>query len=1125
MLRPMLLVGVGGSGGKTLQLLHRELRYRLRDAGWNHGVPDGWQFLHVDVPVTPDTRMDEFPDAVPVNEPVVGGQYVALAKQAVTYDAIDRTWLRDSPFDALAKVATWRPRPEEVNISIESGAGQFRTIGRVVALSQVALISEAIGRARARLSAPEVQPQLQQLSTMVGQESRAGVDVPPGVLLISSMAGGSGAGMFLDVADIIRASDPAGWCDSSIGVLYTADMFEELPPLGRQGVMPNSLASLCELMNGYWNNRAPGPEYKFFEQAGIPVAGFQRRGIRYPLMVGRANDRVRFPTQNSVYSAMGKTLAAYMTSPSAQTSINAYLTGNWVAASTGLSDATPFKDTSRGTIVSAMGMGSMSLGRDRFGRYSAQRLARAAIEHALRAHAVGKKVPEEITFDTARDDVAVANMQWFVRNCGLDEMGSDHNQVLDQLTPDLAVAADRIRQTIRHTVEQFPSLEPNQYGSVILQQVDATRTAYESATDQLLRDRASEWVRNVTYWVDAAVLEATSRLGLEVTVELLRRLIDHIGDVIGDLAAEIPNLEGHVGQIEMAVRGKLAEFGNQQMLRENELISDAINRALKGLQYGFDARLRRAACELLRDLKENLLSPLHAESGSALGALRIDERPPAGHVGLGVATWPVEGVIPDDLRPALNERLVEGADTFPDSYCVQLTATVRRDDDPNRVLPTLEAETVAVGEILTGRARDLKTRSVLSRDADWWPQFLSSQRPASAARYQLRFRGADILERAEDWIHRRDTAFGDFVHQSLRSYLTVDDAAERLRRRDAVLTAFRESLSVASPLVEFHGNNSREVHGQVPSSQFHFTAVPFAQTDLEAELVAIAEGAGIADEAIERLRGAMNVGDEQRVEMITTLTAPVEPMVLQSVMRPIAEQWSACRDNSAERARFWRWRRARSLPEFVPASPDVQLSMVKGWWVGRIIGALRYDKATFASEPVQIHDNEHGTWRNFPFPYLEAALSFEQELLPAVLESMCVAMLDCQARGSLEPLRAYELLRALGDDATMIMRNWVSHGQTPPGTTPMERAWRGPESTTVSAEASTPSERRDAVRAYISGRRSGYVTRLDAEPVRAATLLVQPRWLDLRDLLDQVFTSLDTDVANAVDGGAGDGGD
>lgn len=54
MLRPFLIVGVGGSGGKTVRAIRQALRFRLEQEGWNKGIPQGWQFLHIDSPTAQD---------------------------------------------------------------------------------------------------------------------------------------------------------------------------------------------------------------------------------------------------------------------------------------------------------------------------------------------------------------------------------------------------------------------------------------------------------------------------------------------------------------------------------------------------------------------------------------------------------------------------------------------------------------------------------------------------------------------------------------------------------------------------------------------------------------------------------------------------------------------------------------------------------------------------------------------------------------------------------------------------------------------------------------------------------------------------------------------------------------
>jgi hypothetical protein len=54
MLSKFLLIGVGGSGGKTLRALRNNLELKLSQANWADGVPMGWQMLHIDSPVIQD---------------------------------------------------------------------------------------------------------------------------------------------------------------------------------------------------------------------------------------------------------------------------------------------------------------------------------------------------------------------------------------------------------------------------------------------------------------------------------------------------------------------------------------------------------------------------------------------------------------------------------------------------------------------------------------------------------------------------------------------------------------------------------------------------------------------------------------------------------------------------------------------------------------------------------------------------------------------------------------------------------------------------------------------------------------------------------------------------------------
>ena len=95
MLRPFLIIGVGGSGGKTLRAVRSALDMKLRLSGWNHGLPAAWQFLHFDTPLAQDGK--EFPAPFLPQDSYVGlsaahGSYsnVATAIEAQVGTALAR---------------------------------------------------------------------------------------------------------------------------------------------------------------------------------------------------------------------------------------------------------------------------------------------------------------------------------------------------------------------------------------------------------------------------------------------------------------------------------------------------------------------------------------------------------------------------------------------------------------------------------------------------------------------------------------------------------------------------------------------------------------------------------------------------------------------------------------------------------------------------------------------------------------------------------------------------------------------------------------------------------------------------------------------------------------------------
>jgi hypothetical protein len=52
MLRPIIIIGCGGSGQKAVRYVRDSVARHLERKGWESGVPKAWQFLGIDTETT-----------------------------------------------------------------------------------------------------------------------------------------------------------------------------------------------------------------------------------------------------------------------------------------------------------------------------------------------------------------------------------------------------------------------------------------------------------------------------------------------------------------------------------------------------------------------------------------------------------------------------------------------------------------------------------------------------------------------------------------------------------------------------------------------------------------------------------------------------------------------------------------------------------------------------------------------------------------------------------------------------------------------------------------------------------------------------------------------------------------
>lgn len=1091
MLRRFLLIGVGGSGGKTLRFLRRNLEERLEDIGWTEGVPTGWQFLQIDVPTVADGHDPSLPGQLP------DGSYVGLVGPSVNYSGLDRALLSPAATEEMfQEAAGWRPNPADVHVQVSAGAGQHRTLGRIIALANLGRIRQGIDGAVQRLNQPEAITQLDRLSRRLGNPP---VNQPPQPVsvVVSSIAGGSGAGIFQDVCDVMKSFGHA-WLDDSMAVLFAPDVFDELPPISRSGVYPNALAALSELLAGYWNAEPPGDtEFSLYAPAGIQVASVKARGPRYPFIIGRSNDKVSYGGQLDVYAGAASSLAALMASASAQDDLVAYKFTNWSAAAGNIADNLGLKGENAETPLSSMGFATVSLGRSRFGAYASERLARLSVEHLLRSHWVGRDVPQKTKPEHALEEVRQMNFEWFRNASGLNELGETSNDILDGLeAPGQAGIIDDAVRQILHEMDAGGGLRALDWSDTLCAKFQAREpqalATLRVATDERAR---SEWVPGIQRRLRDLVGVTLARVGGPVTVALLRSLREDLDKVTVELAHEEEQRRRWAAQRDTAIKNEFAQLDPKSIIQPNaEFVVRAADRGRKTLQWAAEADLRRFTVEIVRDLRDNFLLPLEKSVAEAVAVLEREDAPPAGQPAV-VATWPEGNLVPSRYEPAVNERLIESVDSYPDMF---IDCVVRS------VEATTGADAVreAVNDVVRGVLLAGDDQGVVEQLSAWRPARLASASgPATKARFQAHVTAEALLSRAREWVHRPATAIGHHVAESLRGYLDPDasEPAERMEREERFRAAFTEAIALSAPLVKINASAMRRTHNcEVPAPSYSFTEIPFpAGTNGRAIVEAVMRARGL-DPTDAHLAKAFGTGDEARIDILSVFDVPFQPVVFESIMRPIAQDWVARQATVQSRSSFWKWRRARPLTRFVPMSPGVRRNFVTGWFAARILGQLQ--AATDDSQPVRVWIPEQQEWLSFPDPLI-APVGNEADLLPAVLETLPLALVGYAMNGEQggAALRPYQQLIELGDNPRRALQQWILQGSVPNGA-PLPREQMG----TAGDDATL---RQKKVLEYVHRRQEKYGKVIDV--MVDAHNFFETRWVwELRDDLHYAFGQL-----------------
>ena len=506
MLGKMLFVGVGGSGGNTVRAIRELLLARLHSVGWEgNDLPKCWKTLWIDT-ISQQSR-GGFP-AKKLNDE----DYYGLVRGQIAYETVKNDILQTfPPHKQNEMLSGWLPSRSTVPVS--KGAGQYRAIGRTVGVYQIRAMKDFLKRHIDELSGNQSRQELEKVNDLF-KIAPDGKKSQTQVFVISSMAGGSGSGLFQDVAQIIKALDSE--LDQFMHVLlYGADVFAlSVPENMRRSVDANTLGALNETINGVWRSSLDRRTAEIFTTAGLPMAGKRYGGKHHWLIGAKNNEGALGSSTNEIYYAVGSSLASLATSPSTLTWLDEFVVTNVFPQSVDTEDKTRLKvqnNNDHYQPFAAMGFSRVSLGMTTFVEYAAECITKESIQQLLwpdyEPVSNDPSLNKNVQIDTRTEQL----WSGFLDNSGLKERNPD-NQVLDAFKGKESFYTSFASECIAQAQGKDSSLDPSIWEQRIMNYFNANKAKLLKAEEGDVFDSVKKW----TDEIQVKILKATAGVILVV---------------------------------------------------------------------------------------------------------------------------------------------------------------------------------------------------------------------------------------------------------------------------------------------------------------------------------------------------------------------------------------------------------------------------------------------------------------------------------------------------------------------------------------------------------------------------------------------------------------------------------
>ncbi|MEK9774460.1 MAG: hypothetical protein VW298_02480, partial [Candidatus Woesearchaeota archaeon] len=278
-----------------------------------------------------------------------------------------------------------------------------------------------------------------------------------------------------------------------------------------------------------------------------------------------------------------------------------------------------------------------------------------------------------------------------------------------------------------------------------------------------------------------------------------------------------------------------------------------------------------------------------------------------------------------------------------------------------------------------------------------------------------------IKNRATKILLEQGNPFGTYITESLNDYLNEENCSsheEYLKRQIKFLNAFREALSYAQPQLSINSALNENVHGNIEENVIKLS--PIDIEDKEITEILIQEMLPYFNNKEEEVRKKFTRKNSnlQSIKFYSHFQYPFDIVVVKSLWKPFIEKWNQAKSNnqSDELTTFWLHRRARPLKEFIPLHPEIIDSLIKGYFIARLMKIYKTNRDQLVSNKInlvaEIEVEDFG-YLKFPEPLVEPQPK-KQDELGSLLLSLPIAIGLVSTDKNKDALKPYEKLIELG---------------------------------------------------------------------------------------------------------------